>query len=168
MLSSRVINLSRRYSVPVRIAGLEDIAKLTAVINSAFRVAEGFFIEQDRISIEEAMELFRNGKFLVAEVDGILQGCVYVEPSGDRAYLGLLSVDPSHQQAGLGSLLMAAAEEHCRSLSCRFMDINIVNLREELPAFYQRRGYVETGTSPFPPEVETKRPCYFIKMSKTL
>ena len=44
----------------------------------------------------------------------------------------------------------------------------IVSLREELPPFYQKRGYVESGTSPFPLDVPTKIPCHFINMSKPL
>jgi hypothetical protein len=47
------------------------------------------------------------------------------------------------------------------------MDILIVNLREELPPFYRKRGYVENGTTPFP-DVETKIPCHFINMAKPL
>jgi GNAT superfamily N-acetyltransferase len=104
----------------------------------------------------------------LAEDGRILLGCIYVEPRGDRAYLGLLSVDPSRQQSGLGSVLMAGAESYCLGFECRFMDIKIVNLRKELAGFYQRRGYVEAGTSPFPPDVETKLPCHFIDMSKSL
>jgi hypothetical protein len=68
----------------------------------------------------------------------------------------------------MGSLLMTAAEEHCRARKDRFIDILIVNLREELPSFYGKRGYVKTGISPFPKDVETKVPCHFINMSKAL
>lgn len=139
-----------------------------AVINSAFRVAEEFFCGEDRITLEEVERLFTTGTVLIAEIDRVLGGCVYVELRGQRSYLGLLSVDPSQQQAGLGSLLMTAAEEHCRELGSRFMDIYIVNLRTELMPFYLRRGYVETGTHPFPAEVQTKEPCHFITMAKPL
>ena len=139
-----------------------------AVINSAFRVAEEFFCFEDRITLEEVERLFITGTVLVAEIDRVLVGCVYVELRGDRSYLGLLSVDPSQQQGGLGSLLMTAAENYCRELGSQFMDIYIVNLRTELTPFYLRRGYVETGTLPFPPEVQTKHPCHFITMAKRL
>jgi GNAT superfamily N-acetyltransferase len=97
-----------------------------------------------------------------------LDGCVYVELRGERSYLGLLSVDPMSQQGGLGSRLMSEAEEYCRERGSRGMDILIVSLREDLPSFYKKRGYVENGTSPFPPDVPTKIPCHFINMSKSL
>ena len=62
---------------------------------------------------------------------------------------------------------MNEAESYCRERGSRFMDILIVSLREELPSFYRKRGYVENGTTPFPADVETKIPCHFINMAKS-
>jgi GNAT superfamily N-acetyltransferase len=152
----------------IRIAAPADMAKITSVINAAFRIAEGFFIDGNRITQTEVEQLLGKGAFLLAETDDNLDGCVYVELRGERSYLGLLSVDPARQQGGLGSLLMKKAESYCRERGARFMDILIVSLREELPPFYRKRGYVENGTSPFPADVETKVPCHFINMSKQL
>jgi GNAT superfamily N-acetyltransferase len=152
----------------VRIADAPDAEAITSVINSAFRRVEEFFIDEDRIDVQSVKNFLGAGRFLVAESDGAVLGCVYVEPRGDRAYLGLLAVVPERQHCGLGSMLMNEAEDNCRQLGCRFMDIRIVNLREELRRFYGRRGYIETGTSPFPADIETKLPCYFIEMSKPL
>ncbi|HXQ69218.1 MAG TPA: GNAT family N-acetyltransferase [Pyrinomonadaceae bacterium] len=152
----------------IRIANSADAEQITAVINAAFRIAEGFFVDGNRITLDEVHGSLAKGAFLVAEDSHSLSGCVYVELRGERAYLGLLSVDPSRQQSGLGSRLMNAGEEYCRTSGARFMDILIVNLRAELPAFYAHRGYVENGTTPFPPDVPTKQPCHFINMSKPL
>jgi hypothetical protein len=63
---------------------------------------------------------------------------------------------------------MDAAEEYFRSAGCQAVDLQIVNLRAELPAFYRKLGYIETGTSPFAADAEPSRPCHFIKMSKQL
>lgn len=152
----------------VRKASPPDAEEITALINSAFRTAEDFFIETDRISLESVNDLFITGAFMLGESDSVVAACVYVELRGDRAYLGLLAVDPARQHSGLGSLLMAAAEEYGRRMGCRFMDINVVNLRDELFAFYRGRAYVEIGTSPFPANIATKLPCHFIKMTKPL
>jgi ribosomal protein S18 acetylase RimI-like enzyme len=149
-------------------ATVADAPGITAVINAAFRIAEGFFIDGNRITQTEVEESLAKGAFLLAETDGKLNGCVYVEMRGERSYLGLLSVDPTAQQSGLGSRLMNEAERYCRERGSHSMDILIVSLREELPAFYQRRGYVESGTTPFPTDVPTKVPCHFINMSKPL
>ena len=153
--------------VAIRIATSADAPQIAAVINAAFRIAEEFFIDGNRITQAEVEESLAKGAFLLAEVNGKLNGCVYVELRGERSYLGLLSVDPACQQGGLGSRLMMEAENYCRERGSRGMDILIVSLRQDLPSFYQKRGYVESGTSPFPPDVPTKIPCHFINMSKT-
>jgi len=129
---------------------------LAGLINRAFAV-ERFFIDGDRTSPEKVRELFVTGNFLVAEDGNALVGCVYVERRGERGYVGLLSIDPVRQRSGLGSWLMTAA-----------MDLRVVNLRQELPAFYRRLGYAETGTEPFPPDAKPKLPCHLVTMSKHL
>jgi len=155
-------------AAPIRLAVPADAARITAVINAAFRIAEGFFIDGNRITQKEVEESLAKGAFLLTENGDVLNGCVYVELRGERSYLGLLSVDPDCQQSGLGSLLMHEAERYCRERGAGAMDILIVSLREDLPAFYQRRGYAQTGTTPFPADIETKIPCHFINMSKSL
>jgi GNAT superfamily N-acetyltransferase len=106
------------------------------------------------------------GKFLLLEDSDSLVGCVYVELRGERGYFGLLSVKPGRQRSGLGSRLIGAAEHYCRSAGCRLMDLTLVNLRTELPPMYQRLGYRENGTEPFP--AESKLPCHLVKMTKPL
>jgi GNAT superfamily N-acetyltransferase len=152
----------------IRIATFVDAPRITSVINAAFKIAEEFFVDGNRITQAEVEKMLNKGTFLLAETGDKLNGCVYVELRGERSYLGLLSVDPTGQQSGLGSLLMAEAEKYCRERGSHCMDILIVNLREDLPAFYQKRGYVESGTTPFPADVPTRIPCHFINMSKSL
>jgi predicted N-acetyltransferase YhbS len=161
--------------IRIRVASSPDAHAVTTIVNKAFRSAENFFVEGDRLDEEEVHKLLGVGTFLVAEDGREMLGCVYVEPKSlpdqslpKRAYLGLLSVDPEQQRGGVGSKLMDAAEDYCRELGCHFMDIKVVNLRQELPGYYQRRGYVETGTSDFPAHVKTRIPCHFIEMTKTL
>jgi hypothetical protein len=43
-----------------------------------------------------------------------------------------------------------------------------VDLRTELPPFYRRLGYEQTGTAPFSDPEKATRPCHFILMSKAL
>ncbi|MGA8645742.1 MAG: hypothetical protein WB628_02785 [Candidatus Sulfotelmatobacter sp.] len=79
----------------------------------------------------------------------------------------LRSIPPASEV--VGSRLIGAAEQHCRAAGCRFMDLTVVNLRKELPAYYRRRGYVENGTLPFPDDQHPpKMPCHLVKMFKRL
>lgn len=153
--------------MPFRIAAPADLEAVTALINVAFKV-ERFFIVGDRINLEGVRELAKKGQFILLEDHAGLAGCVYVEIKGERAYIGLLSVNPERQRSGIGSRLMQAGEDHGREAGCRFVDLRIVNIRAELPGFYARLGYRETGTAPFTPEIVTKLPCHFVEMTKAL
>jgi predicted N-acetyltransferase YhbS len=155
-----------------RLAQTKDADTITALINTAFKAVEAFLMDRDRITVDSVKSLMETGKFLLAEGlpengDALL-GCVYVELKGERAYLGLLSVNPSHQKAGIGSAFMNAAEKFCAEAGCRFMDLRIINVRQELPGFYRRRGHVETGTAPLTAGLQPKIPCHFVNMSKAL
>jgi N-acetylglutamate synthase-like GNAT family acetyltransferase len=156
----------------IRVAEIRDAEAIVSVINVAFRLAEGFLLDRDRIDLKTVKEFLQKGTFLVAEdgaEDSSPCGCVYVELRGeDRSYLGLLAVDPKLQKSGLGSQLMHVAEAYCVKAGSRFMDLRIVSVRMELPAFYHRHGYVETGTEPFTPGLNPKVPCHFVVMSKPL
>jgi ribosomal protein S18 acetylase RimI-like enzyme len=146
-------------------ADAENIARL---VNAAF-VPERFFIEGDRTDPEKVRGLLQKGRFVLAEDGGVLAACVYIELHGERGYFGLLAVDPERQRSGLGSQLVALAENDCRLAGCHFMDLTVVNLRTQLLTFYRRLGYVETGTQPFPEEQHAPRvPCHLISMSKLL
>ena len=154
--------------IKIRWAEARDAADIVRLINVAFRAAESFFVEGDRISAESLQPMLEKGDFLLAEDLGGLVGCVLVELRGERAYFGLLAVDPAQQHRGLGRRLVDEAENHARAAGCRVMDLRIVSVRAELPPFYRRLGYVETGTEPFPEDVKTKLPCHFVVMSKAL
>jgi len=151
----------------LRTAQLADSENIARLVNAAFR-PERFFIDADRTNPEKVRALLQKGEFLLAEEKDALAGCIYVELRGERGYFGLLAVDPARQRSGLGARLVAAAEEYCRAAGCQFMDLTIVNLRTELPGFYHRLGYVESGTLPFPSDQQANQPCHLVRMSKRL
>ena len=154
-------------TVHVRDATASDAEAIASLVNRAFLV-ERFFVDGDRTSLAEISRLLETGTLLLAETDGRLVDCVYVELRGDRGYFGMLSVDPSRQGEGLGRRLVDAAEDRCRSRGCRLMEIHVVDVREELPPFYRRLGYVEVGEEPFPDTERAKIPARFVVMTKPL
>lgn len=151
----------------IRAAEAVDAPAIARLVNDAFR-PERFFIDADRTNPEKVAALLEKGKFLLLFEGGVLAGCVYTEIRGARGYFGLLAVEPQRQRSGIGARLIAAAEQQCRSAGCRFMDLTFVNVRQELPAFYQRFGYVENGTLPFPADQVVKIPVHLVQMSKPL
>lgn len=157
--------------MPVRIAAVEAAGAIAALTNIAYRV-EAFFIRGDRVSEAEvkARMAAAGAAFLVVDgtQPGQLDGSVYVELRGDRGYFGLLSVHPDRQGAGLGRRLVEAAEAHARAAGCTALDIDVVNLRTELPPFYRRLGFQEVGTAPFPAPGKLSQPIHLVLMSKAL
>ena len=84
--------------------------------------------------------------------EGPLIGTVWLEPRTDGVwYLGLLTVRPELQDRQLGRRLLDAAESFAKEHGGCRMRMTVVNVRETLIAWYQRRGYQLTGeTHPFP------------------
>jgi pantoate--beta-alanine ligase len=164
---TRLIDNVAWHAPLFRTASLSDASALAALINSAFEV-ESFFKVGDRTNAAEVADLMQSGEFVLMEEGGELCGCVYLTRHGDRAYFGMLSIRQEKRGQGLGRRLIDAVEDRARGAGCRFMDIHIVNLREELPGLYRRFGYVEQGTLPFSEPTKASRACHFIVMTKAL
>ena len=151
----------------IRHASEPDTRAVTDLINEAFQV-ERFFLASDRLNAAEVRERLARGTFLLLEDDGALVGCVYAELRGESGYVGLLSVTPERQKSGLSRMLMTAAEDYFRANGCRFAELRIVNLRQELPPYYRHLGYQQVGTEKFPAEIPAVLPCHFLIMRKVL
>lgn len=142
---------------------------MIAIVNAAFAVED--FIDGTRTDEKRMAEMMQKGEFLVVEgAAGKISGCVYIEQHGERGYFGMLSVDPSQQGAGLGQLLVDAAESHCREKGSQWMDIRVLTLRPELLPFYEGLGYSETRREEFRPSRPLKKgfECECIIMTKRL
>ena len=84
--------------------------------------------------------------------NGQLLGTVWLEPQSDATwYLGLFTVHPELQNRQLGRTLLAAAEDFARDHGSKTIRMTVLNVREALIAWYERRGYAKTGeTVAFP------------------
>lgn len=160
----------------IRRATLADVAALVGVINRAYRVEAHLFRDErtDEADVRERVGR-ANACFLVIDAaaegagsDGRLVGAVYVETRRDRGYFGMLAVDPDRQGRGLGRRLVAAAEAHCRAAGCRCMDIDVVDLRTELPGFYESLGYAAVSATPFADTSRVYQPVNLVLMTKAL
>src|SRR5260370_1018353 len=151
----------------IRTAEASDAPAIAHLVNAAFR-SERFFIDADRTDPQNVRTLLEKGKFLMLFEEDVLAGCVCIELRGERGYFGLLAVEPQRQLAGIGARLIAAAQQLCRSARFRFLDLTLVNVRLELPAYYQRFGYAENGVLPFPADQVAKIPAHLVRMSKAL
>ena len=153
----------------IRLATPADIPAMLPIINDAFAIET--FLEGTRANEDQLSNMMRRGEFLLGyHGSDELAASVYVELRGTRGYFGMLAVAPAHQGQGFARGMVEAAEVHCRHRGCTTMDLTVLSLRPELPPFYAKFGYVETGTEEFRPSRPLKDDvaCHCIVMSKPL
>src|SRR5580692_2706980 len=136
----------------VRMATGDDIKDLVRLVNSAYRgeggwTGEAQLIGGPRTRAADVEELLREpvGVILTGWERDELAGCVYLKQEGEKLYLGMLSVWPARQGAGIGKRLMAAAGEYAVERHCKAIRITVISVREELIAWYERHGFRRTG-----------------------
>ncbi|GAB3377643.1 GNAT family N-acetyltransferase [Lysobacter fragariae] len=84
-----------------------------------------------------------------AAADGSLEllGCGHVAVEDGAGYFGMFSVRPELQGAGIGKALLGEAERIVRDeWHLPTMRMTVIDVRQELIDFYERRGYRRTGT----------------------
>jgi GNAT superfamily N-acetyltransferase len=155
-----------------RLAAPRDVPEVVRVTNAAY-VVESFFIEGTRTDQDEVSRLIAQPQSAFFVVDdpaspGRLRASVYVETNGAAGYFAMLAVDPPYQRTGLARRLIQTAEDHCRGAGCTRLEFDMINLRAELPAFYQRFGFVQVGTAEMGDRHKLTQPCYRITMSKPI
>ena len=144
-------------------ASPHDLPALHALIESAYRgdsARAGWSHEADLLDGQrtdlaalDAMLGDPAQHLLVLRDNEVLRACVAVTEKGaGLGYIGLLTVDPQRQSAGLGRMILAAAEDHAAAhFAASRIEMTVIAQREELIAWYERRGYARTGeTRPFP------------------
>jgi N-acetylglutamate synthase-like GNAT family acetyltransferase len=149
----------------IRPATSGDVEAVARIVNAAYEV-ERFFVRGDRTSPADVRAHMATGTILVADEEGVV-GCVYVETEGTRGSFGMLAVDPARQRTGVGRRLIEAAEQHIREAGGRFVEIFVVNLRDDLLPRYRAMGFADTGTAPYVHR-PTVQPVHFIVMRKAL
>lgn len=145
-----------------RSATLADIPALVELVTSAYRgdvsrqgwTTEADLLDGQRIDPEVLrQDLLRpRSQVLLALSGERLLACVHVADEDGAGYLGMFSVRPDAQGSGVGKQLMIEAERYARDeLGMPVMRMAVIDIREELIAFYERRGYLRTGIKkPFP------------------
>ncbi|WP_417472535.1 GNAT family N-acetyltransferase [Luteimonas mephitis] len=149
-------------SLTFRSATPSDVDALVALVTSAYRgdasragwTTEADFLDGNRIDpdvLRADIERARS-RVVLAERDGTLQACAHVADEDGHGYFGMFSVVPGLQGGGIGKALLAECERIARD-DWRLPDMRmtVIDIRDELIAFYERRGYRRTGVyKPFP------------------
>jgi ribosomal protein S18 acetylase RimI-like enzyme len=156
------ISTDRIPPLSLRKATKEDSGRIADLVNSAYRgdsssqgwTTEAELLDGNRINQEEVRTLIEAEKSMILLcLDGTeIIGSVHLRKMDSAAYLGLFVVKPTLQGMGIGKCFMQAAENIAqKEWGIVRMSMTVINRRQELIAYYERRGYRRTGQiSPFP------------------
>lgn len=131
---------------------------------------EADILDDERIAPAELEAMLADPAvtILTARDGDNLVGCVALTRKDQSlGYLGMLCVLPTLQSGGLGRKLLDAAEDLARSEGIAAIEMTVIDSRESLIAWYERRGYAFTGERrPFP--VLRDPPVNFVVLEKPL
>ena len=150
-----------------RAAGEADVPAIVALVESAYRgdvsrqgwTTEADFLDGRRTGAEEVLAGIRRprSRILLAECATPGQGvglvaCAHVADEDGAGYFGMFSVQPGMQGSGIGKAVLAEGERIAHDeWGLPAMRMTVIDIRDELIAFYERRGYRRTGVfKPFP------------------
>jgi GNAT superfamily N-acetyltransferase len=150
------------FPLQFRAATGGDIPELVALVTAAYRgdasragwTTEADFLDGTRIDPDVLRHDIARPRSVVviAEHDGVMLACAHVAEEDGAGYFGMFSVRPDLQGGGVGKRLLAETERIARDdWQLPVMRMTVIDVREELIAFYLRRGYRRTGIyKPFP------------------
>jgi GNAT superfamily N-acetyltransferase len=105
----------------------------------------------------------------------VIACCTIQQLRAGRSYFGTFAVRPGLQGGGVGKQVLAEAERVARDeWTCDTIEMTVIGQREDLIAWYGRRGYAATGEMrPFPYGDERfglpkREDLYFVVLAKSL
>ena len=141
-----------------RLAALGDAAHLQQMVESAFRAedsrpewtADMALGERFRLDVGEMVEQISkpDGTILIAtdEDNAFVASVNVTKRSADLARISMLAVVPHHQRGGIGRQVLDHAENYCQQTwGVKKIGLNALSTRQQLIAWYTRRGYKKTG-----------------------
>lgn len=134
----------------IRAASPEDIPSLVPLINRAYRgessrlgwTTEADLLDGLRIDDTSLGNILKlpDSLLYAAYKDGIPVATLHAHKNDNIIHFGLFAVEPSMQGKGIGSAILKYAEdESYRAWRCQRMCMEVITLREELIAFYNKK-----------------------------
>ena len=146
-----------------RNATAADIDAVVALVESAYRgdssrqgwTTEANILDGQRTDAADVARLIAHEHsrvLLLGRSTGELRACAQIERQNEVCYFGMFSVNPTEQGSGIGRAMLAEGERIARDeWQCGEMQMTVISIRDELIAWYERRGYQRSGIyKPFP------------------
>ena len=149
-------------AVIFRNAVAADVPSIVALVESAYRgdasrkgwTTEADMLEGQRIDPAGVAEVIAkpDSRVLLVERGQSMLACCHIEMQGTACYFGMFAVSPVLQGGGVGRFMLNEAERIAREdFGCSEMQMTVISIRDELVAWYERRGYRRSGVyKPFP------------------
>lgn len=146
-----------------------DIPALTSLLNRSYRGESsrvGWTTETDLLSgkrIDEAglLQLFNepDSLILIVQSDETILATIHAHRENNTVHFGLFAVEPTMQGNRIGKALLAYAESQAfKEWKITTFIMEVISKRSELIAYYERRGYAQTGETITFPESDLWNP----------
>ena len=173
-----------------RLAQQTDIPKLVDLVNSAYRQQQGNswtseteIVTGQRINtsqLEHALSQ-NNVQLWIAIQDGEIVACIGLTFNEHDVEIGTFCIAPHLQNQGMGKQVLDYAEQCVKQSELsnypKHRRLNnfvmwVLSVRTELIAYYERRGYVQTGViDNYPLDADVGKPIvdlHLIEMRKAI
>jgi GNAT superfamily N-acetyltransferase len=128
-------------------ADFADWEALRCLIRRAFAPMDGVIDPPSSthdLTAQALAEKAGREQVFVAEQDGELVGCFFLDDRGDHLYGGRFAVDPAWHGQGIGRALMEAAFAHAAALNRPEIELQARIELTDNHAIFERFGFVET------------------------
>src|SRR5580693_33353 len=130
--------------VTVRLADQDDVDVLRAIAAAAYQPYVARIGRLPAPVTADYDQAVRSGQTWVAVQDGQISGFVVLVAEPGYLLVENLAVRPADQGRGIGSRLLARAEQHALRLGLSEIRLYTNEAMTENLAYYPRRGYIET------------------------
>jgi GNAT superfamily N-acetyltransferase len=130
--------------VTIRLAEQDDVDVLRAIAAAAYQPYVARIGRPPAPMTADYDQAVRSGQTWVAVEDGQISGFVVLVAQPGYLLVQNLAVRPAAQGHGIGSRLLARAEQHARGLGLSEIRLYTNEAMTENLAYYPRRGYIET------------------------
>ena len=137
--------MSSTHAARIRHARPSDVAAISAIVTAAYQPYVARIGRRPAPMDADYASEINQGTVVVLDIGDLPVGVMVLHQKGDHLLIDNIAVDAPRQGAGLGSLMLHFAEQEALARGLPELRLYTNALMTENLAFYQRRGFLETG-----------------------
>ena len=143
---------SKRPTLEIRLATLEDAASISEVLLQSFieyksKYTPGGFAATTP-TVEQIKNRLNEGPVWVALLDGTVVATVAALLQGESLYVRGMAALPSARGHQIGKLLMDSVQDFAAARECKRLFLSTTPFLNRAIALYERLGFIRTGEGP--------------------